>query len=56
MSLNEVGTIISERGYFDIRYTFPQKAELSKLDESELEKVLTSGYKSKYKLYSSIPI
>ena len=54
MSLKEIGDIISEKGYFDIKYTFPQKAELNKLDEAELEKVLTSGYKSKYKFLAEL--
>jgi hypothetical protein len=54
MSLSAVGEKMIEKGYFEIRYVFPQKAELLNLNKEELEKVLTSRYKSKYKLLAEM--
>ena len=54
MSLRDVGEKIIAKGYYEARYTFPQKAELMNFDAKELENVLTSRYKSKYKILAEM--
>ena len=54
MSLRDVGEKMIAKGYYELRYTFPQKAELMNFDAKELENVLTSRYKSKYKLLAEM--
>ena len=50
ISLNEVGNILVEKGYFELRYAFPQKTDLYNLTGDKLKDIVTSRYKSKYKL------
>lgn len=56
MSLRDVGEKMIAKGYYEARYTFPQKVELLNFDAKELESVLSSRYKSKYKLLAEMKI
>ena len=56
ITLNEAGQLIVDKGYFDLRYAFPQKADLYKITEDKLKEIVTSRYKSKYKLLAETKI
>ena len=49
ISLAKVGEDLIEHGYFDYRYTFPQKTDIDSLDEEKLKETVSSNFKSKYK-------
>ena len=54
MSLCSLGEKLVEKGYFENKYSFPQKIKLEEYSKEELETVVSSKYKSKYKLLAEM--